>query len=51
MTITSHVFAYWGIFKYANGCKITFSIAPAVIAANKKTKPQDKNDKTNEAGE
>ena len=26
MTITSHVFAYWGIFKYGNGVKLTFSI-------------------------
>ena len=28
MTITSHVFAYWGIFKYGNGIKLTFSITP-----------------------
>lgn len=27
MTITSHVFAYWGIFKYGNGVKLTFSIS------------------------
>ena len=26
MTITSHVFAYWGIFKYGNGIKLTFSV-------------------------
>ena len=26
MTITSHVFAYWGIFKFGNGVKLTFSI-------------------------
>ena len=28
MTITSHVFAYWGIFKYGNGIKLTFTIQP-----------------------
>ena len=28
MTITSHVFAYWGIFKYGNGIKLTFTITP-----------------------
>ena len=28
MTITSHVFAYWGIFKYGNGIKLTFNIQP-----------------------
>ena len=28
MTITSHVFAYWGIFKYGNGIKLTFNITP-----------------------
>lgn len=28
MTITSHIFAYWGIFKYGNGIKLTFSIRP-----------------------
>lgn len=27
ITITSHIFGYWGIFKYGNGCKITFSLA------------------------
>ena len=26
MTITSHVFAYWGIFKYGNGIKLTFRV-------------------------
>ena len=26
MTITSHVFAYWGIFKFGNGIKLTFSV-------------------------
>lgn len=26
ITITSHVFAYWGIFKYGNGVKLTFSV-------------------------
>lgn len=28
MTITSHIFAYWGIFKYGNGIKLTFNIQP-----------------------
>ena len=28
MTITSHVFAYWGIFKFGNGIKLTFTITP-----------------------
>lgn len=28
MTITSHVFTYWGVFKFANGCKITFTLKP-----------------------
>lgn len=26
ITITSHVFAYWGIFKFGNGVKLTFSL-------------------------
>lgn len=26
ITITSHVFAYWGIFKYGNGVKLTFNV-------------------------
>lgn len=26
ITITSHIFAYWGIFKYGNGVKLTFNI-------------------------
>lgn len=26
MTITSHVFAYWGIFKFGNGVKLTFTL-------------------------
>ena len=26
MTITSHVFAYWGILKYGNGIKLTFTV-------------------------
>lgn len=25
-SLTSHVFAYWGVFKYANGVKVTFTI-------------------------
>lgn len=28
-TVTTHAFTHWGIFKYASGCKITFSIKQA----------------------